>query len=331
MAETGVLITGFPEPIAERLVARLLDDDDESRFVFVVEPRLVFVAHDRCRDLERHYPQLAERWHVAPGDLCQPDLGLTPSALALVREQVRSVWHLADSRGRETSLASAYTLDVTATTRMLELCETLPALELFAHLSSARVAGDRRGRVFEDELDVGQGFDDPRDRTKCWAEQQVQQRWARIPTVVFRPSALARAGAADVVRLLRERPRWRPLLDLGDSHMNMVPLEWLVDAMVRLGRDPRARGRVFHLSDPRPPRIRELFTLVGEALGRRVPLIAVPPAARALARASADLGNDVIYDLSNTAERLSDDGQPCPLWQDYLPPLVASARQGVRS
>ena len=57
-------------------------------------------------------------------------------------------------------------------------------------------------------------------------------------------------------------------------------------ASVALGRDPRARGRTFHLVDPHPLTARRVFELVARAGGRRGPRGSIPAnLAKALLRA----------------------------------------------
>ena len=55
-------------------------------------------------------------------------------------------------------------------------------------VSTAYVAGDRTGSVYEHELVVGQGFKNHYESTKFQAELWVRQRMDEIPTTVYRPA-----------------------------------------------------------------------------------------------------------------------------------------------
>ena len=77
-----------------------------------------------------------------------------------------------------------------------------------------------------------------------------------------------------------------PLPGRGDEPLNLVPIDWVARASVALGRDPRARGRTFHLVDPHPLTTRRVFELVARAGGRRGPRGSIPAnLAKALLRA----------------------------------------------
>jgi nucleoside-diphosphate-sugar epimerase len=72
---------------------------------------------------------------------------------------------------------------------MLELaalCRTRGHLRSFSYISTAYVAGRHRGRFHEHELEVGQDFRNPYERTKFEAEQLV--RASGLPVRVVRPS-----------------------------------------------------------------------------------------------------------------------------------------------
>ena len=56
------------------------------------------------------------------------------------------------------------------------------------YVSTAYVAGDRRGLAREAELDVGQGFRNAYEQSKHEAERLVWSRRERLPVTIVRPS-----------------------------------------------------------------------------------------------------------------------------------------------
>ena len=46
-------------------------------------------------------------------------------------------------------------------------------------------------------------------------------------------------------------------LDLGQT--NVVPVDWVAGALDHIAHEPDLDGRAFHLTDPRPQRVDELF------------------------------------------------------------------------
>ena len=79
-------------------------------------------------------------------------------------------------------------VNVQGTANLLRLAKTLSIP--FCHFSTAYVAGKRQGRVFENEIDMGQDFHNPYEFSKCQAETLIR-RWTDdtgLDAFVFRPS-----------------------------------------------------------------------------------------------------------------------------------------------
>jgi hypothetical protein len=89
-----------------------------------------------------------------------------------------------------------------------------------------------------------------------------------------------------VIRYLLRAPSAVPVPfpRVGDpdaTELNVVPREYVVDAIDHLSRDDRAVGETYQLCDPAPPTIRQWVRLLSAATDRRVLPI---PATRRLAR-----------------------------------------------
>lgn len=349
---SGILMTGFPGFIAGRLVERLLDGGDHGPFYFLVERRFAFVAQARCRAIEASRPEFAGHWFVVTGDIRRPDLGMTAAALERVRNHVRRVWHLAAVYDLTVGEGLARAVNVQGTVEVLDLCERLPHLEALLYISTCYVASDRIGHVYEDELDCGQGFSNHYESTKFAAEVAVRQRLDRIPTVILRPAIVlgdSRTGEVAkgdgpyfVMQLLFRLPRWLPMVNLGPSNtpVNLVPVDFVVDAMAAISRDKRALGRTFQLADPAPKTASWILDEMLEVMRRApaigtLPLRLVLPALKQPAVSHAAgvpteilhyFNHNARFDVQNTAELLGGSAVACPDLGDYLPVLIDWAR-----
>lgn len=352
--EPGVFVTGFPGFIARRLVARLIESPGEQsvpRMFFLVEARFVFEAENACRRLESDHPEFVGRWTLVVGDLRRPSLGVDPKQLAEVARAITHVWHLAAVYDLAVPQSLAYTVNVTGTERVLDFCEAAPRLERLLYVSTCFVAGQREGRVYEDELDCGQDFKNHYESTKFWAELKVQQRWDSIPTTIFRPSIVAgdsetgETAKADgpyfMIQLMLALPAWVPMVHFGrsDATFNVVPVDFVVEAMVRLAGKEAAARHVFQLADPAPRTAAEFMDMTIAALGRTPALGSVPAdlATRFLglrgvqqhlpipAESMAYLNHHATFDVSNTAQLLAAE-LDCPRAEAYWPTLVDYAR-----
>lgn len=343
-----VLVTGFPGFIAGRLVERLAADDADATFFLLCEPRFALTALARAEAIAARIPSFAGRFRVVPGDIRQPGLGLAPAVGDALRATVTRVWHLAAIYDLAVPASAAYAVNVDGTVHVLDLCETL-RLERLNYVSTCFVAGDRTGRVYEDELDVGQGFKNHYESTKCWAEKHVRHRG--LPTTILRPSIVVGDsvtgetakgdGPYFVMQLLFRMPRWAPMVDVGPSQarVNLVPVDYVVDAMARLDRAPAATGATVALADPDPLTAHEILAGMLAHLGRRPVVGAVParvadlvarPRVGALVgipRQSFDYFNHpVAFDTSVASRLLAPLRPPCPRLDTYLPALIDYAR-----
>ena len=133
-------------------------------------------------------------------------------------------------------------------------------------MSSVAVAGEYEGTFTEEMFDEGQHLPSPYHRTKFEAERIVRDE-ATVPWRVYRPAIVvgdSQTGEIDkvdgpyylfptITRLARAARRFAvriPAPDLGGT--NVVPVDYVVDAMDHLMHEPDLDGRAFHLVDPKP-------------------------------------------------------------------------------
>ena len=113
-------------------------------------------------------------------------------------------------------------------------------------VSSVAVAGNATGTFSEDDFDIGQPLPSPYHRTKFEAEQIV--RTAAVPWRVYRPSIVlgdSRTGEMDkidgpyyfftLIKKLRHwLPGWFPLVGVELGYTNIVPVDYVADALDHL-------------------------------------------------------------------------------------------------
>jgi nucleoside-diphosphate-sugar epimerase len=218
--------------------------------------------------------------------------------------------------------------------------------------STTSVSGRLQGRIAEGELPRPPGFANAIDESRYRAEQAVREAMERVPTTILRPSIVvgdSRTGEIDrmegpyllILLMLSSPVDLRvPLPGRGDVPLNLVPIDYAVDAGVAIANDPRSVGRTFHLVDENPPTARRVFELIAEATGRPGPVGSLPSQlATALLRTPGlerfsqiprtfleQLATDVTYDARNTRELLAGTGLHCPKAASYLPVMVDYVR-----
>jgi NAD(P)-dependent dehydrogenase (short-subunit alcohol dehydrogenase family) len=198
------------------------------------------------------------------GDLSQPSLGLDEATVDGLRGRIDHLFHLAAIYDLTADAERQRIANVDGTAHMLELAERIEAGTVH-HVSSIAAAGDFRGWFTEDMLDEATGLKDPYYRTKHESEKLVHERCTR-PWRVYRPGIVlgdSTTGEIDKVdgpyyvfpllkRLRHALPGWFPLLGLEGRRMNMVPVDFVADAMDHIAHLDGWDGKVFHLTDPKP-------------------------------------------------------------------------------
>jgi thioester reductase-like protein len=345
------LVTGFPTSfLAARVVRRLLTDDARLSLRLVVQARAMERAQAQLDALEESQ---RARVSLIEGDCAAMDLGLSGSEFMALAGEVDVIHHCAAITYLGVDAAAAAQLNVEGTREVLELATEAAHLERLVHWSTASVSGARRGYVLEDELVSAGAFRNAIEKTRFEAELLVRRGAGQIPTTVLRPATIvgdSLTGEVDrlegpyllVLLMLNAPMEMRmPLPGSGDVPLNLVPVDFVVDAGCAIARDRRSIGKTFHLVDPQPLSARRVFELIARAAGRPAPRGFVPAnLATALLRTPGlerfahvprafleQLATEVVYDDRNARELLSELELRCPPLESYVDVMVEYVRQ----
>jgi thioester reductase-like protein len=276
----AVLLTGATGFVGKEILDRFLDRD---RQVFA----LVRADDDEAaaRRLSPH-----ARLTAVAGDIERPGLGLAPAAAERLAEEVTTVVHCAASVSFDLSLEDSRRVNVDGTRRVLELAKRCERLERLSYVSTAYVAGEPRRLFQEDELDVGQRFRNPYERSKFEAERMVREHADGLPLQVLRPSIVvgdSRTGRTSSFNVL-----YGPLKALARgaipaipgrraSPVDVVPVDYVADRTVELA-EQGADGTYHLVAGRNATTVGRLLELASERLGRKPPAIVPPTAYRRL-------------------------------------------------
>jgi thioester reductase-like protein len=345
-----VFFTGFPGFIGRRLVRRLIESDAELRIAALVEPRFAGAARQAAAEVGG-----GERIEILEGDIGDRRLGLSPDAYARLVAEVTAAYHLAAIYDLAVPLEIAQRVNVEGTGNVLELCARCERLERLNYVSTAYVAGDRRGVVYEHELSLGQGFKNHYESTKFQAELWVRDAMDRVPTTIYRPAIVvgdSKTGDTQkfdgpyyMLRTIARSARDNmPIPQFGRSSapFNCVPVDFIVDAMAVAADRPEAIGATLHLVDPEPVTAAELGRIFSHAYAGRDPSMRIPPvlienALRVKAvrdlyggaphEAIRYLNHPVRFDTRRATEILDRAGLRCPRLEEYVDAIVKFFRE----
>jgi thioester reductase-like protein len=339
-----IFLTGFPGFIGRRLVRGLLAADSDARTVALVEEKQLGRARELAAGID------AERIEVLSGNIAEPGLGLETEALERLRTEVTEVFHLAAIYNLAVPLEIAQRVNVDGTGNVLEFCARCSELRRLNYISTAYVAGDRRGVVYEHELVFGQGFKNHYESTKFQAELWVRERMGEIPTTIFRPAIVvgdSQTGETEkfdgpyymLRTIARSAQRNSPLPQLGNpgSPFNVVPVDFIVRALAAVGLDEESTGQTLHLVDPEPVSAAELARQLALAYAGREPSLRVPAPlltqslrvrrvreyfGGAPHESIRYLNHPVRFDTRAATAALERHGLSCPPFAEYVGPMV---------
>lgn len=335
-----VLITGFPKLLARRLALRL----------HAGGAQVSLLVQESDAAAAREFAHGAV--DVLVGDASAMHLGLSTPEYREVTGGVTDVLHAAELSALGAPREEMRRVNLGGTQAVLELAVDCRTLRRFTHLSTVFVSGDRVGVVAEDELACGQAFRNAYEETKFEAELLVRRAMGQIPTTVLRPSIVVgdmKTGDLDrfegpyaLAILLVTSPLQVPVPLPGDgvAPLNVVPIEYVVDAAAAIHKDPRAVGRTFHLADANPSSSRRVYEMIAQRSGKKLPRLSLGyrltdallklPGLERLTReqraAIAYVSHLAFYSTRHTLEILEGTGIRCPPIETYLDNLIEYVR-----
>jgi thioester reductase-like protein len=342
-------LTGFPGFIGRRLAVRLLEEDPELRVAALVEPRMGDAARAAAGAIG------ADRIDVLEGDIAERRLGLGDADWDRLASEVTSAFHLAAIYNLAVPLELAQRVNVDGTGNVLELCAVCERLERLNYVSTAYVAGVRRGVVYEHELALGQAFKNHYESTKFQAEVWVRDAMGDVPTTVYRPAiVVGDSGTGEtqkfdgpyymlrVISFCESRGMPIPQFGRAAAPFNVVPVDFVVDALVAGSRSADAAGETLHLVDPEPVTASELLTTLAREYAEREPSYRLPSwlveaslrletvrdrFAGAPRESISYLNHPVRFDTRRASDLLAAQGLRCPRFDEYVGPMVRFFRE----
>ena len=278
-------ITGFPGFIADRLLERLARKD--CRFILLVQSSWLDRARHEIDRIAGLTGRSTEAFRIVIGDITQPHLGLSPDDLQLTQQQATRIFHLAALYDLAVPCEPAMRVNVCGTRNVIEFARSLPKLRHFHHVSTCYVAGKREGVILETELRHDAGYRNFYEESKYLSELEVESVKGQLPVTIHRPSVVCGdSKTGETVKydgvyyliLYLLRFLWLSAINIGNQRvsLNLVPVDFVVDAMAALAFEEKAIGRTVQLADPAPLSTNDLFNAIARSANRKHSRITAP-------------------------------------------------------
>src|SRR5215213_6827045 len=349
-----LFITGFPGFIANRLLERLARKD--CRFILLVQPSLAARALEERARIAQLVGKSIAAFQIIEGDISETGLALAVPDLDLVQQQTTRVFHLAAVYDLAVPQALALRVNAGGTRNVLDLARSIPHLRQFHHVSTCYVAGKREGVILESELQHDAGYRNYYEESKYLAEIEVEKAKNELPVTIHRPAVVCgdsqtgETGKYDgvyyLIHYLLRWPRMLSLINIGnhDVSLNLVPVDFVVDAMAALAFDERAIGKTLQLADPAPLTTNQLFNAIANSIdGHKSKITAptkwvrfflmLPPSPKITGlphHAVPYFFVKQLYDTAQAQELLTPHQIHCPPFETYVDRIVEFAKQNPR-
>jgi NAD(P)-dependent dehydrogenase (short-subunit alcohol dehydrogenase family) len=265
-------VTGATGFIGKRLVRKLL-----GRKGAVVHFLIRRESEGKVEALREWWGATAARAIPVFGDLTQKKLGVAAEDVKKLKGQVDHFFHLAAVYDLGADEESQVAVNIEGTRNTVEFAKAIDAGH-FHHVSSIAAAGLYEGVFREDMFDEAENIDHPYFMTKHESEKIVRKE-AKVPWTVYRPALVvgdSQTGEMDKIdgpyyffkliqRMRQLLPPWMPAIGLEGGRINIVPVDYVVDALDHIGHQDRIAGRCFHLVDPVGYRVGDVLDIFSRA------------------------------------------------------------------
>ena len=266
-------ITGGTGFIGHNLISELLRKKKKVHIYVLIR-----------RGSKKKFESLKEEWGVAAkrvtpitGDLTKSFLGVPAKKRRELEGKIDHFFHLAAVYDLMADAESQVRVNVDGTTNAVKFAESVKA-KRFHHMSSIAAAGLYPGVFREDMFEEAHGLDNAYFRTKHDSEAVVRSECS-MPWRIYRPGIVvghSETGVIDKIdgpyyffkliqKMRKMIPAWMPTLGIEGGRINIVPVDYVVDATIFIAHKAGLDRRCFHLTDPKPKRIGEVLNLFARA------------------------------------------------------------------
>ncbi|MGY3947872.1 short chain dehydrogenase [Aeromonas allosaccharophila] len=276
-------ITGGSGFIGRRLIKKLLERAPENRVYFLMR-----ASHqDKLPELFAFWNVNEQRAVPIIGDMTLPLLGVSATEQEQLRGQIDHFFHLAAIYDLNAKAGIQQQVNTEGTRQAVQLAERLGSQQ-FHHCSSIAAAGLFDGLFREDMFDEAEHLDMPYFQTKHEAEGIVRNE-CTIAWRIYRPGIVvgdANTGEMDKIdgpyyffktiqKLRRLLPPWMPAIGVEGGRINIVPVNFVVDAMAHIAHQDGEENKTFHLTDPNPMRVGDMLSTFSRAAHAPEPAIRI--------------------------------------------------------
>ncbi|KGX86576.1 SDR family oxidoreductase [Pontibacillus litoralis] len=341
--------TGFPGFITNYLIEELLYQQYPfDKMYLLALPEHETIGTMKIQSLCHKYAVSPDHFELVLGDITKRDLNLDRMVSHNLLTTITHAYHLAALYDLSIPLQPAYHTNVKGTKHVNEWLQDAIQLQHYTYFSTAYVAGKRPNVIYENDLEHEYGFKNYYEATKYQAEMIVREQLGQLPTTIIRPSiVIGHSETGEIPKFdgpyfilnLLDRLKLAkiiPYFGKGNAEANFVPVDYVVKATIYLSHLPQSIGRTYHLSDPSPYTIQQVYKMLSETFVGRTPTFTLPIQAAQVPlnvrpirkwlhvqkQALPYFIHDCHFDTSHAKADLLNTSITCPDFRDIVPNII---------
>lgn len=269
-----ILLTGANGFLGTEIALKILNNQNNMIMALVRGRNEEDSVNRLCRawwEFPELLREIGNRIHVFNGDITQNDLGLEKDKYNQLVQTVTHIIHTAADWSLKSTLEKLQKTNVQGTQNVLKLAQLVHedhGLERFSHVSTAYVAGGKRGTVSEESLTSEYGFLSDYEKTKF--ESEIEVKKSSFDISIFRPSMIVGDSSTGYIKTFNTvyvplrlylTGKLKVIPVSKSMKINLVPVDYVADSVVNLTFHKRAVNKTFHLTAPKEslPTVKELI------------------------------------------------------------------------
>ncbi|MGJ7910439.1 SDR family oxidoreductase [Neobacillus sp. LXY-1] len=347
--EKGYFFTGFPGFICNQLIREVWKKNQLQGEVFVlVLPNMFEKANQVKNEIITELGVNESAFTIVEGDITKKGLLQHVNEQEQLSKRVTHVFHLAAIYDLAVPRDIAYKVNVTGTNNVNEWVQNLPKVQRYTYFSTAYVVGVREGTLYEAELIRPPRFKNYYEETKYEAEVLVEKLKKEVPITIIRPGIVkGHSHTGETIKFdgpyfimnFLDRLKFLPIIPRmgkGEGFVNLVPIDYIIQATAYLSFFEQGAGKTYHLTDPTPYRTSELYEMIMKELLNKKPkgiiplnlgkwLLSMKPMRKFLGVEKEALDYFTWkgrFDCTQAQNDLKDSGISCPDFKDGIRPMA---------
>lgn len=228
--------------------------------------------------------EIENRVQVCLGDITERNLGLKKNIANSLKDTIDIIYHCAAITDLNWPLEKIRYVNVDGTKNVLDFASIYREKGRFKklnHISTAYVAGTKRGVFKETDLDVGQRFNNTYEYSKYEAEKVVYKyRKTGIDIDIFRPSIiLGRYSDGKTIKFKMfyqplhffSRGLFKKVAVVKNSRTNCINVDIAARAIVLIARLSKKKNMNYHIVSPENQTLPNILDIASHYIGFKKP------------------------------------------------------------